>query len=67
MKLLYSILFISDTILFIILSFFFLHLSDQTAIGLKQYFVLSGIILCIVSLFYVLLYYIDLPPSDNPD
>ena len=65
MKIVYTILFFTDTFLLVILSFLFLKLSDKGMSGLPLALVITGIIFSILLLVYFLFRYIKLPSSDT--
>jgi predicted neutral ceramidase superfamily lipid hydrolase len=65
MKIMYTILFFTDTMLLILLSFLFLHsLDNGTAHGTLA-LLLTGIVLCISFLVFFLHRYTRIPPTNS--
>jgi len=65
MKIIYTILFFTDTLLLILLSFILLRMIDERVNPIKLIFMLSAIILSIVTLIFFLRRYLKIPASDN--
>ncbi|ANE49195.1 hypothetical protein SY85_00425 [Flavisolibacter tropicus] len=65
MKLLYTILFFLDTLALILFSYLFLKLSGSGMSEVTFAVLLLAIVICIISLIFILVHYIELPSSNS--
>jgi len=65
MKVLYTILFFTDTLVLIILAYLFFQFMDTGGSPLTLVVLFIAIVICIFMLVYFLLRYIKIPSSEN--